>query len=93
MNILAKASKKLSTQASSLAVRCFSTTPKHKHGTESLAVEPEDDLYLTKLKNEFNEIYSTNYKTKIPGHATPQDTKSYSLRGKLGEIFAAGQLA
>lgn len=89
MNILGKVTKSLAWRlGSSASVRCFASSSQKNQKTESLTIEPEDDLYLTNLKSEFNELYSTNYNTKIPGHATAKDTKYYSLRREVGKFFS-----
>jgi len=62
-------------------IRYFSTTEQ----VESLAIEPTNDLYLTYLKEEFTNLYSTGYQQRIPGYATPKSTKYYSIRKDLGK--------
>ena len=53
----------------------------------SLTIEPTNDLYETFLKEEFTNIYSTNYQSKIPGFATSKGTKYYSLRRQIGNYW------
>ena len=54
---------------------------------ESLTVETTHDLYETYLKEEFTNLYSTSYQSKIPGYATSKGTKYYSLRRHIGKFL------
>ena len=86
MNILRKLSKSSCPSRVLNLSQCLFSSSKKDKKIESLAIEPEDDLYLSYLKNEFTDLYTTNYKTKIPGYATQKDTKYYSLRKEIGEL-------
>jgi len=60
--------------------RHFSSTQQ----VESLAIEPTHDLYLTFLKEEFTNLYSSGYQQRIPGYANHKSTKYYSIRKDIG---------
>ena len=62
----------------------FTNTKESSSSTTTVNIS---EPFETFRKEELKRLYSLDYEQKIPGYATPEATKKYSLRNNKGKLL------